>query len=158
MELASPTADEDGHYKQCLTAKKEALKECFEKLGYGPIFEELAKRTYAVGSARKLELPTGENWQAEFWRGCLDACKPEGKGALLKLAWRNKYFLKLVGASVGTTGGGISMVAGAGCVVAGSVMTATGILAPVGVPLIVAGVVAGLLGVGATFGGAIYWH
>ena len=43
-------------------------------------------------------------------------------------------------------GGGVSMLAGVGYAVAGGVLTATGILAPVGVPLIAAGVVTSLLG------------
>ena len=134
MEPASPTADEDKYFMQCLTAKKEMLKKCFKKLGYEPIFEELATRTYPVGS---------ENWQAEFWQGLLNACEPEGQGALLKLAWRNKHLLKLVG-------GGIGTVAGVGGVVAGGVLSATPV---VGVPLIATGVVAGLLGVVSTVSG-----
>ena len=48
----------------------------------------------------------------------------------------------------------MALVGGMGCVAAGAVLTASGILAPIGVPLMAAGAVATLLGAGATFGGA----
>ena len=44
--------------------------------------------------------------------------------------------LKVVGASVVTTSGGLAIVGGLGCVAAGTALTASGVLAPVGVPLI----------------------
>ena len=43
---------------------------------------------------------------------------------------------------------------GLGCVAAGAALTASGVLAPVGVPLIAAGAVATLLGLGTAFGNA----
>ena len=155
VEPASPTKDEKEHFHEIISTKKGAMQECFKEIGHEQVFTKgLAKRVYPVGSARRLELATGENWQAEFWKGCLYACQPEGQGALLKFAWRNLHFLKVVGASVGTTSGGVTMVAGVGSAIAGGVLTATGILAPLGVPLIAAGVAASLLGFGATVGGA----
>ena len=155
VEPAAPNEDEVKHFKSTLAAKKQALSDCFKKLRHKQaIVGALENRTYPVGSAKKLKLPTDENWQAEFWRGCLDACQPEGRGALLRLAWRNGNFVKLVVASVGTTGGGVGLIGGIGCVVTGGVLSATGFLAPVGLPLIAAGAVAGILGLGATFSGA----
>ena len=154
VEPAHPRADEAEHFTNMLHVKKTSMRECFKRVGHEEVFNRLSTYIYPVGSARKLTLPTGQNWQAEFWRGCLEACQLEGRGALLKLAWRNPYFFKLVGASFGTTSGGMTVVAGAGMTAAGGVMTATGILAPLGVPLIAAGIVTGLLGVGATLGGA----
>jgi hypothetical protein len=59
----------------------------------------------------------------------------------------------VVGSTVSATTGGIATAAGAGCVVSGIALTATGILAPVGIALIIGGVVGGVLGVGATVGG-----
>ena len=155
VDPAGPSADEAEHFTSVLDARKRSMRECFERAGLEEVFDQLSQSyIHPVGSARKLILPSGHNWQAEFWKGCLDACQPEGKGALLKLASRNPHFLKLVGASVGTTSGGVAIVVGAGVAVAGGVMTATGLLAPVGVPLIAVGVVAALLGVGGTLGGA----
>ena len=52
----------------------------------------------------------------------------------------------------------MAIVAGAGAAVAGGVMTATGFLAPVGVPLIAVAVIAALLGVGGIYLGRCCWH
>ena len=49
---------------------------------------------------------------------------------------------------------GLATVGGLGCVAAGAALTASGVLAPVGVPLIAAGAVATLLGLGTTFSNA----
>lgn len=124
------------------------------------IFEGLMKRTYPAGNARVLQLPgMGPDWRVDFWHGCLEACLPEGKGALLKLAWKNPHFvLKVAGATVGTTSAGASILAGSGCVGAGIALTATGILAPVGITLIVGGAVSTILGAGGTAGGATAIH
>ena len=117
--------------------------------------EALKHHIFPTGSARVLKLPgMQEDWRADFWRGCLDACQPEGKGALLQIAWKNAHFVKLFLASLGTTTGGAVTVAGVGCTAAGVAFTATGILAPVGVPLLAAGVISTILGVAATAGGA----
>ena len=103
-----------------------------------------------------MKLPGKENdWRVDFWLGCLAACQPEAKGALLKLAWKNREFLmKVAGVSVSTTSGTVGMVLGVGSMLAGGALAATGILAPVGVPLIAAGAVATLLGAAATFSSA----
>ena len=155
VEPADPDKDEVEYFAEILRDKKELLCRHFAQIPIQrSLVDMLATRIFPVGSARALELPGMEqDWRANFWLGCLDACQAEGKGALLKLAWKNRHFvMKALGASVG--GGSVSMVAGVGCVVAGGVLTATGILAPVGVPLIAAGIVTSLLGVGATVGGA----
>ena len=103
MDPTSPRADEAEHFTSVLDAKKRSMRESFKRAGLEEVFDQLSQSyIHPVGSATKFNLPSGQNWQAEFWKGCLDACKPEGKGALLKLAWRNPHFLKLVGASVGT--------------------------------------------------------
>ena len=120
--------------------------------------DELSERIIPVGSAKALKFPgIKQDWRIDFWQGCLQACQPEAKGAVLKLAWKNRHFVKkVVGASLGTASGGVGVhvVAGTDCVIAGTALTATGILAPVGVALLVGGIVGSVLGVGATAGGA----
>ena len=114
---------------------EEKLQEAFEGLCIKPEApEELKMRTYPVGSAKVLELPgMGEDWRAEFWYGCIEACREEGKGAAFKMAWKDPAFLmKVVGASLSTATGAAGAAGGAGCVIAGIALTATGILAPVG--------------------------
>ena len=155
VEPADPGKDEATYFKEILESKREDFRRHFGNL---PIkkqtVDDIVKRIYPTGSAKALVLPgMKKDWRIDFWLGCLDTCPPEGKAALFKLTWSPQFMLKVVGASVGTTGGTVCMVAGVGGVVGGIVLTATGILAPVGVPLIAAGAVATLLGVGATAGG-----
>ena len=143
--------------------KQENVKE-FEKVFRSFIIneelvEKLKTRIYPVGSAKVLKLPgmaDGEDWRGDFWKGCLEACKEEAKGAALKMAWRDPAFVSTVVKSsvVSTVAGTAGAVGGGGCVIAGIVLTAIGILAPVGITLIVGGAVGGLLGVGAAAGGA----
>ena len=59
------------------------------------------------------------------------------------------------GAAVSTATGAFATAAGTGCVVSGIALTATGVLAPVGIALIIGGTVGGLLGVGAVTGGSV---
>ena len=143
------------NFEEILRKKKATLRAHFLNLHIkSETVEMLTGRVFPTGSARALQLPGMQDWRAYFWQGCLDACQPEGKGALLKIAWNNPYFLKLIGASTGCTGGSAGVVAGIGGTIAGGVLTATGIGAPIGVPLMVAGIVTALLGMGATVSGA----
>lgn len=104
----------------------------------------MENRISPVGLAKELELPSIENWRYEFWMTCLSACKEEGKGALLKWAWKDPSFV----ASLLVAGGGITV--GTGLIISGGVVCGTGALAiPVGIPLIVAGgFITSLFGVG----------
>ena len=157
IDSADPEADEGEHFQDVQRQKERQLRNAFDKLSVRKeVIDNLFQRVYPTGSARKLSLPSGvQDWRVDFWYGCLDACQPEGKGALLKLAWRNRQFvMKVIGASVATTSGGLATVGGLGCVAAGAALTASGILAPVGVPLIAAGAVATLLGLGTAFNNA----
>ena len=160
VDPPDPDIDEVEHFEK----RKQDNVEEFEKVfGSFIINEELVKkmktRIYPVGSAKVLKLPgmaDGEDWRGHFWRGCLEACKEEAKGAALKMAWRDPAFVStVVKSSVASTVAGTAGAAGgAGCIVAGIALTATGILAPVGITLIIGGAVGGLLAVGAATGGA----
>ena len=154
IQPAGPDEDEVECFKQKLEDKKTALRKHFSQFQIEmKKVEALKQRIFPTGSARVLKLPgMQEDWRADFWRGCLDACKEDGKGALLKIAWMNPNFVKLLLASFSTSTGGAVTVAGVGCTAAGVAFTATGILAPVGVPLLVAGAITTILGVGATAG------
>ena len=160
IQPVDPDVVEDVYFQERKNDKEEALHRVFEQLSgvkvRKEILDSLFKRIYPTGSARVLKLPgIGQDWRVDFWLGCLDACQPEAKGALLKLAWRNRQFvLKVIGASASTTSGGLTLVGGLGCVAAGAVLTGSVFLAPIGVSLMAAGAVATLLGAGATFGGA----
>ena len=155
VQPVDPDTDEDEYFQRVKNDKEKDLRSAFERLSIREaIVDSLLQHIYPTGSARVLKLPGIRNdWRVDFWMGCLDACRPEGKGALLTLAWRNRQFvLRVLQASVGTTSGGLALVGGLGCVVAGAALSASGFLAPVGVPLIAAGAVASILGAGATFG------
>ena len=157
VQPTDPDADETEYFQDLQMKKTQEIRRSLETLiAQKKILEALFKRVYPTGSARILKLPgIPQDWRVDFWYGCLDACLPEGRAALLRLAWRNKEFvLKFIGASVSTTSGGMAVATGIGCVAAGAVLTATGVLAPAGIPLMVAGAVAALLGAGATVGGA----
>ena len=97
VEPADPNEDEASHFEKILSTKKIVLCEALKK--YGPACNELptvARRIYPVGSARKLQLHTTDNWQVDFLLGCLSACELEGKRAMLQVAYKNKHFLKRV--------------------------------------------------------------
>ena len=157
VQPANPGINEAQYFSEIFTRKREVLNEHFCLV---PIERErvdnLMRRVYPTGSARVLKLPGKENdWRVDFWLGCLAACQPEAKGALLKLAWKNREFLmKVAGVSVSTTSGTVGMALGVGSMLAGGALAATGFLAPVGVPLIAAGAIATLLGAAATFSSA----
>ena len=133
-----------------------SLKSAFRKL---PLNEATANKItpkiYPAGSARKLNLPgKTHDWRIDFWQGCLDACDPKAKGALFQLARSKKYFKAgKAGAIASTVSGAVAIGGGVGCMVAGAGLTATGVLAPVGIALFVGGAVGTGVGVAATTGG-----
>ena len=144
MEPADPDQDEVDFFQETLQNQKLALRRHFEQLRIKTkVVEVLSKRIIPAGS-RVLKLPGIENWQVDFWRGCEQACQPEGKGAIFKLSQGRGA------AIIGT----VSAFAGAGCVAAGVGLIATGIWAPLGVALIVCGGLATTAGVGAVVAGA----
>ena len=119
------------------------------------LLDKLVDRFLPAGSARKCQLPGIGDWRVGFWLGCIDACHEGAKGVVLKLAWKDPNFVrKVVGNSIATSAGAAGVVGGSGAVVAGIGLCATGVLAPVGITLIVGGVIGGLLGVGSTAGAA----
>ncbi|CAI8027822.1 hypothetical protein GBAR_LOCUS15840, partial [Geodia barretti] len=78
VDPTSPRADEAEHFTSVLDAKKRSMRESFKRAGLEEVFDQLSQSyIHPVGSATKFNLPSGQNWQAEFWKGCLDACKPE---------------------------------------------------------------------------------
>ena len=154
-----PDDDEQEFFEERLKKKTELLCRRFKEEKGLHIGEEranqLSNRILPTGSARDLKLPGGiEDWRVDFWCGCLDACKEEAKGAVLKLAWKNPLFVaKVVGTSVATGSGAAAVVGGSGAVGAGIGLCATGFLLPLGIGLIVGGAIGGMLGVGSAAGG-----
>ena len=153
VEATDPDMEDDEYFKKIFEDKKKKLNSIF--------IEELALKDGTLkkeailpaGSAKKLILPgQSQDWRFDFWRGCLDACDPEGQDALFELYKTRDY--STIGAKASTASGAVAIVGGLGCMVAGAVFTSTGILAPAGIPLLVGGGVSTGLGVAATAGGA----
>ena len=101
-----PNIDAVEFFKERMEDKQRKLQEAFKKLCIKPqAVKNLEARAYPAGSAKVLQLPGREvDWRAEFWSGCTEACREEGKGAALKMAWDNPSFvMKVVGASLSTS-------------------------------------------------------
>ena len=148
--------DKAQHFKKTKDKNVEEFEKVFKEIGVRS--ELLIKRIYPAGSAKVLRLPgmsEDDNWVTDFLVGCLEACKEDAKGVMLEVCCKDPNFLaKVRKASETSRGAGIAGIAGgAGCVIAGTVLTATGILAPVGIALIVGGAVGGSIGAVATAGG-----
>lgn len=59
---------------------------------------------------------------------------------------------RAIGGTVSATTGGMGVAGGAGCIISGIALTSTGVLAPVGIALIIGGTVGTILGAGALAG------
>ena len=158
VEPSDPEVEEDEYFEEVSKGQAKELNNIFiSKLSLPEAtIKKIEKNIFPAGSARKLQLPgRSHDWRVDFWRGCLDACDPEGKEALFELYKTRDYInMSTASASVSTASGAIAIIGGVGSMIAGTALTATGILAPVGVPLIVGGGVSTVLGVAATAGGA----
>ena len=160
VDSTDPDMEDDEYFKNIFEDKKKQLNCIFvEELALkdGTLKKEAI---HPAGSTKKLILPgQSQDWRVDFWRGCLYACDPEGKKALYEL-YKTRHYIDIstIGASASTTSGAVAIAGGLGCMVAGAVFTGTGILAPVGVPLLIGGGVSTVLGVAATAGGAAGVH
>ena len=68
---------DDAYFQQKVKEKTSRLRDCFNDLNHVEDFDRfIVNRIYLVGSSKKLRLPTVDDWQVEFWRGCVGACKP----------------------------------------------------------------------------------
>ena len=156
VDSPNPKIKEEEYFEKVMKNKVESLNNTFTKLSFKKeTLNKITKNVYPAGSATKLLLPgKSQDWRVDFWRGCLDACDPKGKKALFELA-KSKSYIKLAlgGGSASTASGIAAIAAGLGCVVAGAVLTGTGFLAPVGIPLIIGGGVSTGLGAAAASGG-----
>ena len=156
VEPADPDSDEVKYFEQIREKNVDEFSKAFEELSLKEEFEKLKTHIFPAGSARALQLPgMNEDWRIDFWRGCIDACKEEAKGALLKVFWRADHsnFRKVFGVSLVNIAIAIAgVVGGGGCIIVGTALTASGILAPVGIPLIAGGAVGAGLGVIAATG------
>ena len=105
VEPVDPNEDEDTYFKKRLRDRRAALYHRFSRLHIGSDEVKLLKnRMYPTGSARVLRLPgMQEDWREDFWQGCLEACHPEGQGALLKFmsALLSTKTLYKIGVAVG---------------------------------------------------------
>ena len=152
VESPDPEEEDISHFERELTTKKEVLCDIFKQLGHEQaIIDQLATRIHPVGSAKKLKLPTGKDWQAQFWRGCLTACKAAAKGALFHVAWKYTPYVKIILGVAVAVGGGVSLAAGVGvgAAVAGGVLCAKA-------SVLAASAVATALGFTSSAGGTIY--
>ena len=105
VDPPDPDADEVEYFKQIKTRNEEEFDKALKRFIINDAsFAKLKKRIHPTGSAKVLELPgMEEDWRAEFWYGCIEACREEGKGAVLKMAWKDAaYYAKFVGAVIGT--------------------------------------------------------
>ena len=110
---------------------------------------------YPAGSAAKLILPgQSQDWRDTFWRGCVHACAPESKDAFFELANTRDYInWSTAVAAVSTISGAVAVVGGVSCMIAGTALTGTGILADAGIPPLVGGAIGTGPGAAATAGG-----
>ena len=141
------------YFKELLEKRKDDLCQCFEKELHirKKILHDLSRRILPVGSVRRLKLPGIKDWRADFWVECMYVCHPDAKGAVLKIGWKYPNFILKIATSTPTAAtvgfaGIAGAVAGSGMIVGGAIASSTGILVPVGAPLIVAGVVSAALG------------
>ena len=157
-QVVSPRPNEnlECYFKEKQKQKVKKLKCAFRNLSLQEdTLKKVTENIQPVGSASQLILPgETQDWRIDFWQGCLRACDPKAKGAIFQLAKSKKYFKAgSAGAAASTVSGIVGIVGGVGCMVAGTALTGTGILAPIGVPLLIGGAVGTVLGAGATAGG-----
>lgn len=91
VEPPNAEQDENKYFEVKLTTKKQILGQCFKELkidGFDLI------PVIPVGSPKCLKLPLVENWKVEFFNASLGPCTTEGRGALLKMAWRSNNFIR----------------------------------------------------------------
>ena len=147
VDSPDPDADEVEYFKEVKTRNEEEFDKALKRFIINDAsFANLKKRIHPTGSAKVLKLPgMEEDWRAEFWSGCIEACREEGKGAVLKMAWKDAaYFATLVGAAI----------VGTAAVTTDAIQAGKGFHA--GIFLILAVSVGTLLGLGnTTSGGAI---
>ena len=86
IEPVDPKTDEEEHFQDVQWQKERQLCDAFDKLSVRKeVVYSLSQRVHPTRSATKLSLPGGvQDWRVDFWRGCLDACQPEGKEAGLE--------------------------------------------------------------------------
>ena len=155
VDPVNPSENVEEHFAKVEQQKLADLERAFKQSNINSIFNDIKTHILPVGSARVLHLPGKiEDWRVSFWKGCIEACAEEGKGALLVLARANHHLMATVGAATSTVSGGVAIVVGMGTIVAGAALSATGFLAPLGVPMIVGGVVGTGFGIAAAAGGA----
>ncbi|CAI8027824.1 Translocase of chloroplast 125, chloroplastic [Geodia barretti] len=126
LTFANRSYDDDSdvaHFQQKVKKKTSRLRDCFNDLNHVKDFDRfIAKRIYPVGSSKKLRLPGIEDWQVEFWQGCVDACKPGDRGKFLNFFWKLTPYAK--GAIYGAVvlAGGAASIGSVGLVIAGKVL------------------------------------
>ena len=81
-------------FAKLLANKKETLHRCFiDDLGISQeVWDELSRRTVPVGNTINPALPGIEDWRADFWLECVDACAEEAKVSVAALAWKEEAF------------------------------------------------------------------
>ena len=133
VDPPNPEANKVDFFKDKIKSNVTEFEKAFN--GFSIKLENLETNIHPVGSARVLQLPgMGEDWRVDFWRGCIEACRDDAKGAMLKLAWFKDltFFLKILLISLNE--------------MTGTLVTATGILAP---PLLISTGITSLLEKGA---------
>lgn len=155
VEAVDPDMEDDYYFEKVRKEKVENLKSIFKEFSFEEAtLEKIKQNIYPVGSARKLILPgQSQDWRIDFWRGCLDACDPESKQANFQLSQTRRSISMSVAGTTSTASGAIAIAGGVGSTIAGIALTATGILAPIGIPLIVGG----LFGIYCSWGSSNCW-
>ena len=103
VDPPDPYTDEVEYFSALKTRNEEEFYGHFRSFIIKELFfENLKTRIHPVGSAKVLQLRGMEkDWRAEFWYGCIEACREEGKGAVLKIAWKDAAFVaKVFGAVI----------------------------------------------------------
>ena len=139
-------------FAKLLANKKETLCRCFiDGLGISQeVWDELSRRTVPVGNTINPALPGSEDWRADFWLECVDACAEEAKVSVAALAWKEEAFFQVLALGSVVSIGSATAAAGAVLAAVGVATSATVVGLPVGIAIAVVGLAAVVGGAAAT--------
>lgn len=166
VQSSNPGRSLEEYFEKQLEKRRTHLYEFFvNELGIQCVSKS---RIIPVGAIASPSLPGIDDWRGDFWVGCMHASAEGAKGAVATLAWKQKVSheelkkrgkqIIAAGAGVATAGAGVGAgIAGTGLIIAGvgEAISLTVVGLPVGIPLIVAGLIAAAVGRCIAVGGAI---
>ena len=100
VDPPDPESSEVEYFKGLKNINLEEFERVLREMN---INKDLKTCIHPVGSAKTLQLPgMGEDWRVGFWRGCLEVCREEGNGIMLKSGQRDfKCILNIRGTITG---------------------------------------------------------